>query len=245
MQLLEHLYLVGSDQMGLSSPRDSNLYLIDGGSSLCLIDVGRASSTDRHAANIDACGFSPDDIEVALLTHADPGHSEASRSFQERFGASIWISEHGTDLIETGDSERFKALRRYGIYEDDYAFPTATVGRALAHDDVIQIGEVELRAIRVRGHSSDSLLYLGVIDGKRVLFTGDTLFLSGHIGLVNLPGCSIADYRDDIVQLAGLDVDLFLPAHGMFVMEGGQRHVDAAIGSFMKVTIPPNHAFAI
>ena len=36
MRIGEHLYLVGSEQFGLSHPLDSNCYLIDGGSALAL-----------------------------------------------------------------------------------------------------------------------------------------------------------------------------------------------------------------
>ena len=84
--------------------------------------------------------------------------------------------------------------------------------------------------------------YLAMIDGMRVLFTGDTLFYGGLVGLVNLPGSSIEAYREDIPRLHGLQVDSLFPAHGMFVLRNGQKHLDAAVAAFRGEHLPPNQA---
>ena len=57
MQISEHIYLVGSEQFGLSHPLDCSCYLIDGGSAVALIDAGLGLGVDDIIANIAAAGF--------------------------------------------------------------------------------------------------------------------------------------------------------------------------------------------
>jgi len=48
------------------------------------------------------------------------------------------------------------------------------------HDDAVRVGEVELRAIHLRGHTPGSIaLYWRDPDGEGHLFTGDSLFPGG------------------------------------------------------------------
>lgn len=245
MKLSEHLYIIGSDQLGLSSPRDSNVYLIDGGGELGLVDAGRAASFGTHVSNVRAHGYLPSRISKILLTHSDIGHAEGCASFARELGTEAYVSEHGSQLLKTGTSERLRALREYGIYDHRYRFPSVDGHHELGDGMTVRIGNVELKTIRIRGHSVDSLFFLGEIDGRRVLFTGDTVFYGGRIGLVNLPGCSIDNYRQDVPRLSGLNVDVLLPAHGIFVLDGGQRHLDTVVSAFRGVGLPSNHEFAI
>ena len=43
------------------------------------------------------------------------------------------------------------------------------------------------------------------------------VFYGGRLGLVNLDGCSLDDYRRDIAKLADLNVDSLMPGHGVFM----------------------------
>ncbi len=88
-------------------------------------------------------------ITHVLDTHIHADHLSRSRQLAEETGATLHVPE--TDRV---------------------AFPFAPV-----HDgDVIQIGAFRLRALRTPGHTLESTSYL--LDEK-VLFTGDTLFLTG------------------------------------------------------------------
>jgi len=240
MQISSHLYLVGSDQLGITTPMDPNVYLIDGGDEKALIDLGRASSIDILRANMREHGFDMDRSVTAILTHSDAGHSEMCAAAKGKYGVKVWAPAGAEELLATGTNPRVRTLYEYEVYGKDYRFPTVEIDRIIHHGDTLSIGNIEVQAIQVRGHSDDSLCLLATVDGARVIFTGDTIFYGGVIGLVNLPGSSIEDYRSDINRLGELRVDSLFPAHGMFVLRNGQKHLDAAITAFRSEHLPPN-----
>jgi glyoxylase-like metal-dependent hydrolase (beta-lactamase superfamily II) len=73
---------------------------------------------------------------------------------------------------------------------------------------------------------------------KRALFTGDVVFYGGKLGLLNLEGFSLDDYRRDIHKLANLDVDMLLPGHGVFTVRRGQNHIKRAIYKLSDFVMP-------
>ena len=74
MQLAEHLYLVGSEQFGLSHCLDCNCYLIDAGGAIGLVDTGTGMGADEILENITKTGFQPSDLTHIFITHAHLGH---------------------------------------------------------------------------------------------------------------------------------------------------------------------------
>ena len=83
------------------------------------------------------------------------------------------------------------------------------------HDeDVIQVGDLRLRAIHTPGHTPGSTSFL--LDGEPLLFTGDTLFPGGP-GNTHTDGASFEQIIDSIDQrLFTLPPDLLvLPGHGL------------------------------
>jgi len=81
-------------------------------------------------------------------------------------------------------------------------------------DDVVEVGSLRLRTIHTPGHTAGSTCFL--LEGKPVLFSGDTLF-PGGVGNTSLPG---GDF-DQIIRsvdrrLFTLPADLLvLPGHGL------------------------------
>lgn len=242
MQIEPWLYLIGSDQFGLSDPRDSNIYLLDAGSELVLVDAGRLVGLEAMLGHIQAAGFSPDRIRTILLTHRHGGHSEACAYYKEHWGPKIIAHENSVPFLTTGESEEMQFLRGLGNYDPSYRFPVFAPDVVLRGGEDLTIGNLHVQALHVAGHTDDSVCYLVETAGLRALFTGDTVFFDGLVGLVNLPGCSIDAYRANIPKLANLSVDMLLPAHGVFVVRGGQSHVDAAIDQFWKhVRLPRSY----
>jgi hypothetical protein len=45
-----------------------------------------------------------------------------------------------------------------------------------------------------------------------------------------------------MVKLAGLEIDVLLPGHGIFVMRFGQEHVNLAIEALRKMNLPASFA---
>jgi len=59
MKLTEHVYLVGSGHLGfdLTDPYDCNIYLIDGGEELAIVDGGSGPGVPQVQEQIKSHGF--------------------------------------------------------------------------------------------------------------------------------------------------------------------------------------------
>ncbi|MDQ6852392.1 MAG: MBL fold metallo-hydrolase [Actinomycetota bacterium] len=81
-------------------------------------------------------------------------------------------------------------------------------------DDVISVGDLRLRTIHTPGHTQGSTCFL--LEGRPVLFSGDTLFPGGP-GNTGLPGGDFDQIIESIDRrLFALPGDLLvLPGHGL------------------------------
>lgn len=239
MKIGEKLHLVGSEQFAISHPLDCNCYLIDGGSQLGLIDTGVGLGADEIYDNIRAAGFNPDRLTHILITHSHVGHWGGASRLRQRTGARVWTHTVGAPkMADITEDPGIRLNIKFGRYPGSFLPEACTADETLADGQTIQIGDVAVRSILVRGHTTDSLCFLFDADGRRALATGDVVFYGGKIGLLNLEGCSFEDYRTDIHKLAGLDIDMLLPGHGVFTVRRGQRHIDRAIYKLSDFVLP-------
>ena len=239
MKISEHVYLVGSEQFGLSHPLDCNCYLIDGGSALGLVDTGTGMGVESILAHILSHGFELEALTHILITHSHLGHWGGASELRDRTGAQVWVPAGAVPAMtnieeEPGIRVNFKFGRYPSGFEPRPCPPDAT----FADGDRVTVGNLELNMILTQGHTKDSTCFLFHTEGKRSLFTGDTLFYGGKIGLVNLGGCSLVDYRRDIGKLADFGIDRLLPGHGVFVLRGGQKHIKRAICKLSDYVLP-------
>lgn len=215
MRLTQHIYLVGSGEIGISDPDDCHVYLVDGGDEYALIDAGCGTDSSVAAIlhNIEHDGLDVRRLTTVLLTHWHSDHSCGALRFRELLGCRVFVPSGERSFIEQG--------------RDDV--PPCQVDQSVADGDHIHIGNLTLIAYCVPSHSEASTAYLLNLSGKRVLFTGDIVFVNGIIGLINYPGSDLALYRQNLGKLADLSVDALLPGHLLFTLGNGQRHIDLAI----------------
>ncbi len=97
----------------------------------------------------------------------------------------------------------------------------------IEHDTVIRVGDLTLRTIKTPGHTPGSICFR--VEGKPILFSGDTLFPGGP-GNTSLEG---GDFETIITSIedrifAGLPPDtLVLPGHGSDTTIGAESpHLD-------------------
>jgi metallo-beta-lactamase class B len=239
MQISNRVHLVGSDEFGLSYPIDCNCYLIDGGAELALVDTGLGPGVADIAANIKAAGFSLASLRHILITHAHIGHFGGADELREMTGAKVWAPALGASAMENIAKDKAIQLNfEFGRYPPNFE-PKSCRPDAVFHDgDRITVGDVSVTAIQVQGHTMDSTTFYFQDEGKRVLCSGDVVFYAGKIGLVNLEGCSMSDYRRDIHKLTGLQVDMLLPGHGVFIVRGGQKHIRRAARKLSDLVLP-------
>lgn len=239
MRISEHVYLVGSEQFGLSHPLDCSCYLIDGGSALGLVDTGLGLGVDDILANVRADGFDPQAITHILITHAHAGHWGGAPEIRERTGAQVWAHTlGGAAMVNIADDPGIQLNIQHKRYPSGFEPTPCPPDRVFQDADTITIGDLTVRTLLVQGHTKDSVCLLFEDEGKRGLFTGDVVFYGGKLGLLNLDGFSMDDYRRDIHKLADLNVDMLLPGHGVFIVRRGQNHIKRAISKLSDFVMP-------
>jgi len=242
MKLTDHIYMVGSSQFGLSHEFDCVVYIVKCDNELVMIDTGAGCEVEKIVNNIKKDGLKPSSITRILLTHGHADHAGGAHELQERYGCKIYISTEEVHLIEKGDEKELglEIAKSSGFYSPDYQFPHCKVSEGISHNQSISCGKISFNFIHVPGHSPGSICYLVDLPEGRALFSGDTVFAEGKILLLNIDGSSLENYRKNISRLEGLNIDMLFPGHNIFVLSGGQTHVDRAVQNLKLLHPPPN-----
>lgn len=239
MRLTKRTHLVGSEQFGLSHPLDCNCYLIDCGSELALVDCGLGLGIEEVLSNISRSGFEIERLTHILITHSHIGHWGGSESIRKRTKACVWASSLAANSMSNiSDDPGVRINVKFGRYPSGFVPQSCVPDSTFSDGEKIKIGDVEFRMIQVQGHTKDSTCFLFEDDSTQCLFTGDTVFYAGKIGVLNLEGCSLEDYRRDISKLVDLKVDALFPGHGVFVLKRGQKHIQRAINKLSDFVLP-------
>ncbi len=108
-----------------------------------------------------------------------------------------------------------------GIAEADAAM-LPSYDFVIPDDEAYAVGDLTLRSIHTPGHTAGSTSFL--LEGKPLLFTGDTLFPGGP-GNTSTPGASFETLVGSLDQrLFSLPADLLvLPGHGLDTTLGEER----------------------
>jgi glyoxylase-like metal-dependent hydrolase (beta-lactamase superfamily II) len=137
---------------------------------------------EAHLAAVAACG----PVEVVLLTHGHPDHSEGAARFAELVGADVRALDPAHRLGPHG----------------------------LAEGDVVAAAGVELHVLHTPGHTSDSLSFVLRADGEPdAVLTGDTVLGRGTT-VVAHPDGVLGDYLASLRRLRELGDATVLPGHG-------------------------------
>lgn len=241
MRIDDDVYLVGSGQIRLSNRMDSNIYLIEGAEKTVLIDSGVGIDSHIILENIEKDGFDPNNIDILLLTHSHADHSGGAAWIKSKTACKVMTSREEAYIIEKGSESELglDVAKRSGIYPENYEFTHCKVDGILMDNDMLDIGNYKIKVILIGGHSPSSACFLLEGKGLRRLFSGDTVFFGGTIGLGNWPGSSLEAYRRNIIKLKGLDVDALFPGHYIWTLRDGQEFLDRAIENLQQAWVPP------
>ncbi len=133
-----------------------------------------------------------------LLTHCHFDHVGGVAALQAE-GAKIFCSQQEKPLIGT-QADLFSL---FGAPREGY-----TVDETLADGEERTLCGIHVKTIVTPGHTAGSTCYLFTAqDGKKVLFTGDTLF-AGSMGRTDFPTGDLAQMRQSLRKLANLKGDM-------------------------------------
>ena len=212
------VYMVGGGGVGLSHPCDSHIYVIENGGEAALIDAGSGIQPQQIRDRIIDDGIALSSIKTIILTHSHWDHGR---------GAAWWVAETGAQLavhrlgVKTLEETRWpnSHVERHGATSQ-----TVRVSQPLEDGDVIHVGDVQLTVIHTPGHSDDSISLYAKLDGRTVLFGGDTCFAEGGHGTVNAD-TDFRAYRASVRRLDALKVDVLFPGHKHFVLSRAFAHI--------------------
>lgn len=223
----------------------TNSFLIDGGSAgLALIDPGLVFNAEATVANIRAAGFDPARINWVIDTHAHFDHSEANAFFAGK-KAKICAGREDAGSIRTGGELTAGAFKRFyqlppkqlpltdewrsTIYKSD-------VKCKLGDGDVIAVGPYRLHISHIPGHTPGSIAISTQMDGRWILFGGDSILFNGRLGAQMLPHSDNIAYVASLTKMQQLRDedgqlilwDMLMPAHGTLSLDKGYKDVEEA-----------------
>lgn len=178
-----------------------------------------------------------------LLTHAHADHSQGGPACQNH-DVEVIAGDATRELLESGTDRELglEAARREGVYPSDYEFEHFSPNRTLAPspEDRVAIAGRQFEVVRLRGHAADHVIYLtqGSDRDRRLCFVGDAVHPDGSISLLNVPGSSLSDYRTNIGNLTGRNVDALFPGHGLPLLEDGQEALETAADALAGMSTP-------
>jgi len=215
IEIFKNIYLVAAGRYYYTHPLNCNVYLIVGDKELALVDAG-AGLDDSVIESIQALGYDPRKISKIILTHSHWDHAGGAARIKEISGAEVAVHEQGVEIVE-------KAL--YGYKAE---FRPVKVDIVLKDGDIIPVYPYELRVIYTPGHTLDSVCLLMRYEGKKVLFSGDTVKAWGKLGVTSAE-TDFKLYKRSLEKLSELKVDALLPGHEIFIVTKAYEHVDLAL----------------
>ena len=243
MRLTENVYLVGSGRLGfeLSNDFDCHVFLLDGGSEAALIDSGVGLDTDQILENIRATGLDKK-ITKLILTHAHSDHMGGAGQLRSALDAQVYAPAEAANWIRAADEQAvsLELAKRAGYYPEDYRLQGSEVDVELRENDVVRVGDLELRVLETPGHCRGHCSYIVQTETRKLLFGGDLVFFNGTVILQNIPDCSIQDYANSVEKLDGANINALLCGHMTLPLRNGQRHIDMAIEAFRGLMVPKN-----
>jgi len=170
LKLTGNVYLIGGSAYGYSAPGDCNLYLVDCGSSLAMIDSGGGAGVPNVMDNIRHVGLEKKPIEVLFLTHCHYDHICGNHELKKLTGCRIAAHEtEAREIEELGELSLYDMARQEGL-----EFKPAKVEIRLTDGQSLRVGNLDFEIIYTPGHTPGGICLMTKEGKNKNLFSGDT-----------------------------------------------------------------------
>ncbi len=209
VQLTEHVAIIYAEFPHIDS---GNVYLVTGAHPT-LIDSGSGRTVPQLVDNLAQLGMTVQDIEQVIATHADYDHVQGFHGLHE-LNPSLRLLIHQRDCAIVQGANAYRTASY--LYNRPFVSVAPEQCIPIADGDLVNADDTQLTVLHTPGHSDGSICLLGEIDGKRILFAGDTVGGS----MKSLEGASlevwanaVRTWRDSLARLSCLEFDWILTGH--------------------------------
>jgi glyoxylase-like metal-dependent hydrolase (beta-lactamase superfamily II) len=221
MKLSNRVYLVGGSGYGLSPTGDCNVYLVDGGSEMALIDTGGGNGVNSFLQNITNDGLNPNKITKTLITHCHFDHIGGNYDIKKEISTIL--------LCHPADKEAIEKLNEYSLYnmaqERGLEFKASKIDETVNEGNYINVGDINLKVVHNPGHTPGCISFLLNDDNVKSLFCGDIAGALGKLGYINGPGFVLDDWKKSIIKLVDIAPQRLYPGHGTFLLSDAISHL--------------------
>jgi glyoxylase-like metal-dependent hydrolase (beta-lactamase superfamily II) len=187
-----------------------NVYLVEDGEKLILIDTGLPRSSKKILKSIEALGRKPVDVSTIVVTHFHIDHVGSLKKMKDATGAKVAVHKADADIVAGKKSPpKPKNLMMRALSSVVKAAPVEPDIRLKEGDKVGR-----LLVINTPGHSEGSI---SLSDKERkVMFVGDAVrFVDGKVqGPPPRFTPDEAKAKESIGKIAAYDFDIMLSGHG-------------------------------
>ncbi len=201
-----------------------NVFLLNTGRGLALIDTGVAGSAPAILEGVRALGKSPEEIRHVLVTHCHPDHAGSLAELKRLTGAAATMHSVDAELVRRGESIRPMTpapglvnalICRFMLPSVDPAIEAAEIEHEVEDGETLPMG---LTAIHVPGHCAGQLAFLWPEQGG-VLFAADAAANAFGLSLSPLYE-DVKEGRRSLAKLADRSFEAACFGHGRVIGSG-------------------------
>jgi hydroxyacylglutathione hydrolase len=217
MKLTDNVYLVGGSAYGLSAMGDCNVYLVNCGEELAMIDAGGGRGVKRIIDNVKRDGFDPKKIKLTFLTHCHFDHIGGANELKKFTDCNIVAHKSEAHSIVNLDENVLLDMAK----DRGLIFDAPKLDGMLEDNDQIPCGNTSFEILHTPGHTPGCIAIKMVEkDGKTSIFTGDIASTTGRLGFINGPGFDLPEWKRSIKRLIAEKPDRIYPGHNTFMLSG-------------------------
>jgi len=218
MRLTESIVWISGAPYGMQG----SVYALQHENGVILVDCGEPGSEKVIDRNLHIW-LQDAPVTHILLTHAHVDHAGTAAYYRAR-GAKIICSAADVPALNHGG---FTSPTPF----EGMDFPSCQADIVLEEDGELELDGYHFQVYMTPGHTAGSSIYRCEIDGKTVLFTGDTVSCDGSRGELSFP-CWAGDpdfdrtvYTQSLAKIFLLKADMLLGGHGIPCFEDPSRTI--------------------